>query len=477
MNSPRLDPGIPYRSMKSKTTTTTVKRVGIPVRKTITKVSSNRNAQRRQQRARATPTPRNLRRLSSSTMAAARYCTSILSGDICSDRELPCVNAMDYREVICKWTIRPTISLDGTRAIVVANPHYMWTDNIGMASAVSSTGAVTEPITLTPLYYVTGNNNLLPSFATDAEGAYAGASLTGGSSEMTLTNTNYNTGYRGESRFVGGKVTFRSFETWQNTGGQLFYCHNPQSRSLLGYQINSGTVTPALSRVVFNSTQPSYIEGSRSSVALHQVTQNPVQMSILPHTTEFEPVNAAIDPGTAGGSTSQQEAFAASAWVDQIHAIVPDNPGEFLHSGFTHAWIYKPANVKAAGADALCEFEFEMHYHVNVNLSTAQSIATWQMSQANAVNISGVSDAKLASGMQSAISGIKQARVTNPNVAFKTPELPNAVLSHPSSASTVLSTIAKAAPQVADAIADLLPPGVPKLFLEGASRAVKLFLG
>jgi hypothetical protein len=475
-----------------KTTKTVVRRPGLV--KTITKASANRNLVRRRQKVRRNPTLRAMRRATPRpTAKAARWCAALLKGDIESDVDTPCANSRAFREIKATWVIRPKMCADGQRAIVVFNKHLMWADAYKAVSAVQDTqdiilntsGGAASYIQLTPVYSPTASS-FAPAFSVDANNQPVGFVQNAGSGEKIIAVSDTNAvGLRatsGDVRFLGGKVTFRQFETALNTGGQLLHVHNPQGLSLIAKYFDApsnASYTQHGATLQFYGLPPGAVENLRSVTSLSTVTQEPISTVILPHTTEFEKLAAGADtPSTT--RTNAQGAVVNVAldekWMDGFDQVFSDTVGDVNHFGFNEAFIYKPASSKSAGADANCELVFEMHYHVNVG-STANT-GFGQTASTQLLN-AGVSDARSAAAMQTTIDSIKMARVDDPSTSFTGPSGMNKSMA--SQAPSILERIARAAPDIAQEVSDLLPPtlmgGVPKMLLSGAATVGRLVFG
>jgi hypothetical protein len=422
-------------------------------------------------------------RLSRPVIRAAEYCSSLLQGTLSCDPETPCATARNFQEVIVTCTVRPTTSADGD-CTVVFNPHLMFTDLFTMVSQYGLNGSPsTQGATcfIPTCYAATGANSFVPIFAnTTADSAPAGTANGSGVYERHIPNSApgaTSTGLSGDVRFLGGHVHFSSFETVLNTGGQLLYVHNPQDRSLIGSNFFEGTATPgSIVCVGFDSLAKTAVTNSRTACSLTQVTPAPITTVILPHTTEFEYLSASADCPDATSSAftgTQIRGGITGDWMEQVDRMIPTMAGEVRHTGYTHAFIYIPANPKAPGVGGNCEFQFEMHYHVNVQQQP--SLNSFGMTAQTALKTQGVSDARAASAMQATIDGIKQARVDNPQAVFHRPT--DTATPIKNQVPSILGTVAKAAPDIASTIASMLPPGIPRTILSSVATLGRQLLG
>ncbi len=206
------------------------------------------------------------------------------------------------------------------------------------------------------------------------------------------------------------------------------------------------------------------------------VTQAPICGSILPHTTEFEELDTGIgDPGSlvvvAGGA-----AYAGYMETQtKLDKFIPNTIGEVCHYGWNQAFVYTPASTHAAGTSANCELMITMHYHVNLQVQNASITNGWGVPTQSWTPNLGVSDARMASAIQTTVDGLKQARIANPQTAFASVTQPDTLASH---APRILQSIAKAAPDVAQTIADLLPAGsLPQRIASGIATVGHTLFG
>ncbi len=401
-----------------------------------------------------------------------QHCAAMLRGSSYAGPELPCTHARPFREVTVTWTFRPNMSADGTYAGVVFNPHAMFTDSLPFHSSYAVDGTADYTSKLPSAYQLTVSNSLGPGFNLGPQGFPYGTPNGIGQFEGTVAqlSTAPETALAGDVRFVGGHFCFKTFETWNNTGGQLFFVHNPQGRSLINYSLSPGLITSTTTGINFQGANVNTVTSSRYATAMLPVTQAPICGSILPHTTEFETLNTGIGASLSGSSFGAGTAGANAPLIDTIEQMrvwVPDNIAEAAHYGWNQAIVYQPANAHGASTPANCEIQFTMHYHVNVQAQNPSVATTWGVAGQTYTTSNGVSDARMASAIQSTIDGIKQARITNPQSAFSSVTQKDSIASH---LPNILGTVAKAAPDIAQGIADLLPKGsLPQRIAQGVA--------
>lgn len=143
--------------------------------------------------------------------AAANYIAGLCAGRIMPDPALPCTDCVPFREAIVKWRITPNVDASG-KVGVLLNKHLLWC-NSGVKFSTSTTGTGFQ----SPLGIFNTGSTTVPN------------STTGISSVSTIDNSS--TQYSGRMRFLGAEVTFQNTSTVLNTGGQLFFVHNPEERS------------------------------------------------------------------------------------------------------------------------------------------------------------------------------------------------------------------------------------------------------
>ncbi len=408
---------------------------------------------------------------------AALFCANLLRGKAYSHPELPCAHAVPFQEMIVKRTFQLTMAADGTYAGIVFNPHAMYTDVMQMATSVSSSGAVLSSCSF-PTSYAISSTTLGPdSIPVTAEGFYNGSVANPGAGEGYMQNSTSGAScLAGQVRFICGEACVKTFETWQNTGGRLYYVSNLQDRSLLGFSGAQGSATNTVSGVVINAVNTTQVLSTRNATHMKAVTAEPTCFAVLPHTTEFKYQDTGLY-GTAGSSSTAipLSTLAYEDTVQKIQQFIPDNIGCVNNQGWTQAIIYAPANAHAASTAANCEIELTMHYHVNTQYANTSGGTTWQVSEPTQTRLTGVSDARSASAMQAAIDGIKQARTVTPQAAFNDGSRSDSLLSHVPS---ILAKIARAAPEIALEVAGLLPEGSRQRgLLEGFGRVGKIITG
>jgi hypothetical protein len=433
----------------------------LAVVKTIAKVNRpglNRSTARRVQRATSNPTARNMLRMSA--RPAAQYAASLLNNRVISSPAVPCTTARPFREVKCIWTCRPNMDDAGARAVLVINPHMLFTDLLTMATSITSaTGAVATQVILPPVYNPIQAGTCAPGFllvnAFPNGGVVLGGPCVG--EKVIVNSQTTNTSLLGEVRFMGANVTFKTFETTLNTGGEVIFVHNPQERALVGVQGNApGTTLDA--GYQFQGAVPAVIEAVRSIASSDPVTGFTKEFVILPHTTEFHQVRTGFGPtAILGAETAQLLSLQQGEFAEEVAKVFPSGVGTQNPLSYTHAIIYKPAAAKAALATANCEVTIEAHFHTNLEFEDGTNQPNlWPMSAASAVNTPGVSDARSAAAIQSTIDAIKQVRIDDPAVVAQSIDKPNTLIAH---APSILSVIAKAAPDIAAGIGDLMPEG------------------
>lgn len=373
-----------------------------------------------------------------------------------------------------KRTFQLTMSADGTYSGVVYNPHAMWTDIMPTITSVNSSG-LPQSIAQFPTAYGITTTSLSPdSIPVNSEGFYNGSSSYTGNGEGYMLNATTGPGaYAGQVRFICGEVCVKTFETWQNTGGRLFYVSNLQDRSILGFSGAQGSTTNTVSGLLFNGVNTAQVIATRNATQMKAVTAEPTCFAILPHNTEFKYQDTGLS-GTVGSSTTATalSVVAYEDTVEKVQNFIPDNVGTVANQGWTQAVIYAPANSHAASTAANCEVEFTMHYHVNVQFQNSSGGVNWNVSQPTQTRLTGVSDARSASAMQAAIDGIKQARTESPQSAFNDGQRSDSLMSHIPS---ILAKIAKAAPEIAMEVAGFLPAGTRQRgILEGIGRVGRI---
>ncbi len=423
--------------------------------------------------------PRSLTRARSGMRCshAALFCANLIRGRSYAHAELPCAHAHPFQEVMVKRTFQLTMSSDGTYCGVVFNPHAMWTDVMPMTTSVSGTGAVLSTAQFPTAYAISATNLAPDSIPVTSEGFYTGSVANPGAGEGYMQNgATGSSAYAGQVRFISGEACVKTFETWQNTGGRLYYVSNLQDRSILGFTGNQGTTTNTVSGIIVSAVTTTQVLNTRNATHMKAVTAEPTCFAILPHNTEFKYQDTGLSGVAATSSTATAMAVVPyEDAVEKIQNFIPDNVGTVNNQGWTQAIIYAPANAHAAGTAANCEIEFTMHYHVNVQFQNAGGGVTWQVSEPTQTRLTGVSDARSASAMQAAIDGIKQARATSPQAAFNDGQKSDSLLSH---VPGILAKIAKAAPEIALEVAGLLPEGTRQRgFLEGFGRVGRIVAG
>ncbi len=377
-----------------------------------------------------------------------------------------------------KRTFQLTMSSDGTYCGVVFNPHAMWTDQFPTTTSVTTLGSVSSSCNF-PTAYAISSSSLAPdSIPTDANGFYSGTAANVGAGEGYMQNANTGvSAFAGQVRFISGECCVKTFETWQNTGGRLFYVSNLQDRSILGFSGAQGATTNTTSGILFTGVNTTQVIATRNATQMKAVTAEPTCFAILPHNTEFKYQDTGMT-GPVASTTSTATALSVVPYEDAVEKIqnfIPDNIGAVNNQGWTQAVIYAPANTKAASAAANCEVEFTMHYHVNAQFQNSGGGVTWQVSEPTQTRLTGVSDARSASAMQAAIDGIKQARTVSPQSAFNDGQKSDSLLSH---VPTILAKIAKAAPEIAMEVAGFLPQGTRQRgILEGVGRVGRILTG
>ncbi len=420
----------------------------------------------------STRVPRSLRMSGTPHGHAAQLCANVLRGRSYTSTEVPCANARPFLEVSVVWTARPTMSADGTYAGVVFNPHAMFTDYVESLSYFDATGgadgSASSTMRIPSAYQLTANGTMQPVWSTGADGQNTGTPTGIISVERHIPNGSLvTTSLAGDVRFVGGEITFKSFETWQNTGGQLYYVHNPKGCSLLGHALYGGAVNVSRSYIGVTGASTSNVLSCPYVTAMVPVTQAPVCASVIPHTTEFETLNTGCgEPGIYSGLASGPS-LVVSTTMEQLDKFIPDNVETVCHYGWNQAIVYQPATTKAAGVSANCEIQFTMHYHVNVVQQSSTNTGGWSVPYQQQTLNSGISNARAASAIQATYDAVKQARVATPTATFRTSAQPDSLASHLPS---ILGKVARAAPDIAEEIARLLPEGsTPQRIFAGAA--------
>jgi hypothetical protein len=181
------------------------------------------------------------------------------------------------------------------------------------------------------------------------------------------------TDYSGFVRFLGAEVTFMNTATVLNTGGQLYYTHNPEGRSLLGNQFHIDGTNPQVLNI-YGATIAT-VNAATDVTAFCSVGTDPIHFCILPHTTEFEEVTTDV---TLSFNSTAAGTGAVANEADRLLEYVPDQTAEKCHKGWNYAMCYVPAQSISSGQPAQCVIDIEAHYHLDVDpCNTAPASVIW----------------------------------------------------------------------------------------------------
>lgn len=383
--------GIPYEPMtKKKSTKNGSKRTKTIVVKEISKKSL---------RVRRPKVPRGVPLASDAHM----YIAGLLNGDLCSSTALPCTDAHAFRELTVHHRIAPVVGSDGT-VVLVFNPMYMWA-SFGIEAQQSGAGGHQQ---IQSIFQGQSLSTFVPGSPT---GSFT-SGPPGWSTQGTIDTGSNN--YSGRVRFLGAKVRFSNTQTVLNTGGQLFFVHNPQSRSLI--YCNSDATAGTLN--LLSSVSPSTTIAGLDTTSFHPVGMEPLKFVMLPHTHEFEQVNTDRTVNFLNPHSVDPELVVG---VSNLQGVVPDQPLQEAHQGWTQALIYAPANTIASGNSAQCLIEIECHYHVNVDpmYQSGTAAAAWGTNAAAMLSNRSVSNPQGAAAVSNALGEIKYLRSQDSGAAIR----------------------------------------------------------
>lgn len=381
------------------------------------------------------PRPQKALTLSVGQRAAANYIMGLCKGKIIPSDNLPCSDPTPFRPLVVRYRVAPFVNANGGVNLVF-NPHFMWCTNGLNFISNYTTGTVSNvlPIYLGSTAGAAGDFNFNSSVGITQNGAIVNSS-------GAFSGTQYSGGVR----FCGAEINFQSTSTTLNTGGVLYYCHNPQNRSLISSQANLGTGVITLDSPSFTD-----VVTAMDSTAWHNVSTDPVHICVLPHSTEYEVIStdAILDiTGVGAGAVS-----ASAAQLAALEEYVPCSNAERTHKGWNHSIIYIPAQTLAPGAAAQCIFEIVCHYHVNVDICTTGAIGTgWGSTASTMLTSSSVADPVGKAAIETALVTIKKNRaVASSTIQVRDDPPP------PSLASEILQGVASVAKPIADVVSNLL---------------------
>jgi hypothetical protein len=365
--------------------------------------------------------------LSSTTVqAAAQFIRGICQNRILPSADLPCTDSRPFRETIVHWRCVPIIDLSG-KATIVFNPHQMWnnwglTYNSSFAVDGSSTATAHQPPVYnaqTTTYQLQDTNGITSVSAVDAS----------------------STDYSGFVRFLGAEVTFMNTATVLNTGGQLYYTHNPEGRSLLGTQYyNPASTTQTLN--ILGATIAT-VNAATDVTAFCPVGTSPIHFCILPHTTEFESVTTDVSLSAQGG---QYGTAAAGIETSRVMDYVPDQTGEKCHRGWNYAMSYQPAQSITPGQPAQCVIDIEAHYHLDVDpCATTASTVIWGSPVGTSLTRSTKPDPVSQAAVSAALAAAKLLNSRSDANALRPVTAPTP----PSVTTGIMNAVAGVSPQIA----------------------------
>lgn len=300
---------------------------------------------------------------------------------------IPCNLPQPYRDIIVKAVFEPVVATDG-RAYMVFNPHLGWASNFAFQNG--NTTADVIPTMGMP-------NGSAASFIPSQQPAVTG-----------WIGTSSNDTWSGQVRFMGGSAKFRSTTTMLNTGGKLYFVHNPQDLSLIQAGWNQAT-----GAVQFVTNTPSAVLGNPDMTAMVCVEPGVHRFALLPHTTEFEDLETS--------ATADVQTSAASGYSSVLlEKYVPHTFNHRSHFGWNKALVYEPAETIAAGDSAKCRLTLYLHYHVNV-VPDDLSAGAPAINGLNQLNRPGVANPVDAAAVNAALATIKQQRSVQPDQAIATP--------------------------------------------------------
>jgi hypothetical protein len=314
--------------------------------------------------------------------AAANYIMGMCQGRIMPDASLPCTDCRPFRELVAHWRIVPVV--DGNNEVVIMfNPHFMWC-NTGVNYNNSTTSVTAVP----PVGICNTTNTYITPTSTS-----------GISSVGTIDNSS--TQYSGDIRFLGAEVTFQNTSTVVNAGGQLYFVHNPEARSLLWTNADTTAGTMAIR----GETGTNTLLAATDITAFHNVGVEPIHWCVLPHSAEFESLTTNCSLNTANPVAANIAAAQAL-----ISPYVPDQLGERAHAGWTQLIAYFPAQSISSGSSAQCIIDITAHYHLDVAPQTNSTGNIWGQPAGVQLTSSSVADPAASSAVSTAIALAQKAR-------------------------------------------------------------------